>query len=553
MNSYFLKIRQNLIRVALITTYSLITLSTLAQSKYSRQDSLRGKLTPLRTCYDVVFYNLNLRVEPNKKFIKGSNTITYKTIENFNRLQIDLFENLKIEKIIHQNQELKFEREGNATFVQFNNLQTKGKLDSITVFYAGNPRVAVNAPWDGGFSWSKDKNNQPWVGVSCEGLGASVWWPNKDHLSDEPDSMQIACEVPSQLMCVANGNLRQNIALPDNFNRFVWFVSYPINSYNVTLNIAQYEHFSDVYTAEDGEKLALDYYVLPYNKAKAQKQFEQVKPMLACYEKLFGKYPFWRDGFALVETPYLGMEHQSAVAYGNGYKPGYMGSDITGTGVGLKFDYIIIHETGHEYWGNNISCKDHAELWIHESFCTYSEALYVECMYGKALADNYLLGYQGGIANNQPLVADLDVNADPTSDIYPKGAVMLHTLRNVINNDKLWFEILKGLHTNFRHQTVDTQQIINYFNQKTQQDLTYFFRQYLYHPLPPRLQYRKNGKNWEARWQAEAPGFKMPIEIETKAGQFQRFEITPEWKKLPLNSQEFMINQKAFYVQLEQQ
>jgi aminopeptidase N len=364
--------------------------------------------------------------------------------------------------------------------------------------------------------------------------------------------MQIACEVPSQLMCVANGNLRQNIALPDKFNRYVWFVSYPINSYNVTLNIAQYEHFKDIYTAEDGEKLALDYYVLPYHLDKAKKQFEQVKPMLACYEKLFGKYPFWRDGFALVETPYLGMEHQSAIAYGNGYKPGYMGYDITGTDIGMKFDYIIIHETGHEYWGNNISCKDHAELWIHESFCTYSEALYVECMFGKALADNYLLGYQGGIANNQPLVADLDVNAEPTSDIYPKGAVMLHTLRNVINNDKIWFEILKDLHADFRHQTVDTQQIIKYINQKAQQDLTYFFRQYLYHPLPPRLQYRKNGKHWEARWQAETPNFKMPIEIEVKNGQFKRFEISPEWKKLAITTQEFIINQKAFYVVLEQ-
>ncbi|MCU0444357.1 MAG: M1 family metallopeptidase [Microscillaceae bacterium] len=524
-----------------------------AQSKYTRQDSLRGKLSPLRSCYDVVFYDLNLRVEPDKKFISGYNTIVYKAISNFNRLQIDLFENLKIEKILHQNQALKFEREGNATFVDFKSLQIKGKIDSIAIYYSGNPRVAVNAPWDGGFSWAKDKNNQPWVGVSCEGLGASVWWPNKDHLSDEPDSMRIVCEVPNGLTCVANGNLRQKLALPDGFNRFEWRVSYPINNYNVTLNIAHYEHFSDVYTAQDGEKLALDYYVLPYHLDKAKKQFEQVKPMLACYEKLFGKYPFWRDGFALVETPYLGMEHQSAVAYGNGYRPGYMGYDITGTGIGTKFDYIIIHETGHEYWGNNVSCKDHAELWIHESFCTYSEALYVECMYGKAMADDYLRGYQGGIANNQALVADLEVNADPSSDIYPKGAVMLHTLRNVINDDKIWFEILKGLNVDFRHQTVDTQQIIAYINQKTGQDLSYFFRQYLYHPLPPRLQYRKVGKNWTVRWQAETPNFKMPIEIAVGKDKFKRFEVSPEWKTLPINVSEFKINDKAFYVELEQQ
>jgi aminopeptidase N len=532
--------------------------NAFAQSSYTRQDSLRGKLTPLRTCYDVVFYNLNLRVNPNEKSINGYNTIHYKTISDFNQIQIDLFENMKIEKIVHQKQNLKFTREGNATFIQFKETQKKDKKDSIIIYYSGQPQVAVNPPWDGGFTWSKDLKGNTWIGVSCEGLGASVWWPNKDHLSDEPDSMRIACEVPSDLICVANGNLRQKQILSDNYTRYDWFVSYPINNYNVTLNIAKYVHFQDVYTAQDGEKLALDYYVLPYNLEKAKKQFEQVKPMLACYEKYFGKYPFWKDGYAMVETPYLGMEHQGAIAYGNEYKQGYKGYDISGSGIGNRFDYIIIHETGHEYWGNNVSCKDHAEMWIHEGFCTYSEALYVECMYGKPAADDYLFGYRGGIRNQDPMIAPLDVNAEATSDIYPKGAVVLHTLRNVLNNDNTWFDILKGLNLDFRFKTVDSQDIINYINKKAGQDLTYFFQQYLYRPEIPTLEYKiKESKDKgqfevEYRWANCHQDFKMPIQLHIGEGKFQTIQPNTTWQKLNLKLPDgaFKLKAKSYYVNL---
>ena len=279
---------------------------TLLGQSFTKQDTLRGSLNPMRTCYDVTYYDLDIRVDPEKYFIAGSNTMYFKVMENFERIQVDLYEEMDFEKILYQGKELKFEREGNATFINFPNAPKIGSVASIQMFYSGHPRVAARAPWDGGFSWGKDKEGNHFIGVSCEGDGASLWWPNKDHLSEEPDSMQVSCAVPNGLICVSNGNLRQEQKLDDNYTKYAWFVSYPINSYNVTLNIAPYAHFSDTYKSEDGEEMGLDYYVLPYNLDKAKKQFKQVKPMLACYEKFFGKYPFWKDGFALVEAPYLG-------------------------------------------------------------------------------------------------------------------------------------------------------------------------------------------------------------------------------------------------------
>lgn len=536
-------------KIKLIFILFIFSIGYIQAQEYTRQDSLRGKLSPLRTCFDVKFYDLQVRVNPETKFIKGYNAIHYQVVEDFDKLQIDLFENMQIEKIVHSGKELKYKREGNATFIDFAEKQKKGTKSFFTVYYSGNPRVAVNAPWDGGFSWSKDQQGNTWIGVSCEGLGASVWFPNKDHLSDEPDSMRIACEVPSDLICVANGNLRKETKLEDKYTRYDWFVSYPINNYNVTLNIAKYAHFADTYTAQDGEKLALDYYVLPYNLEKAKKQFEQVKPMLACYEKYFGKYPFWKDGLALVETPYLGMEHQSAVAYGNQYKQGYLGMDISGTGIGLNFDYIIIHELGHEYWGNSVSCKDHAELWIHESFCTYTEALYVECLYGKEKAETYIYGYRNGISNDKPMVADFDVNAETSGDIYPKGANFLHTLRNVVGSDKLWFEILYGISQDFKIKNTDTQELMQYISKKSKMDMKNIFTQYLMKPDVPTFQYKITDKTLEYKWLASHQGFDMPIKI-IADGKEILLKPTTTWQKLKLNSNkdEIKFKEKDYYV-----
>jgi aminopeptidase N len=532
-------------------------------AQFTRQDSLRGTLSPIRACYDVTFYDLKLKVIPLSQSIEGSNTIYYKSTTDFKKMQIDLFANMQIINILQNEKPLKFTREGNAVFINFADIQKKGKNYSIKIDYHGKPQIARNPPWDGGFSWKKDLNGKDWIVVSCEGTGASLWFPNKDHLSDEPDSVRITCAVPKGLTCVSNGNLRSTkelkneVQLSDNkqldginplpFTEFEWLVSYPINNYNITLNIADYANFKDVYTAQDGEKLDLDYYVLKPNLEKAKAHFKQVKPMLACYEKYFGKYPFWKDGYALVETPYWGMEHQSAVAYGNNYKFNEYG-----------FDFIIIHESGHEYFGNSISCNDHAEMWIHESFTTYMEALYVECTQGYEKSIKYLEKQKVGIRNGEPLIGPIGVNyPQPDSDIYYKGTWMLHTLRNVVNNDKIWFETLKGLTKKFKISNVATQQIIDYFNEKTGKNLTPYFDMYLRTKHIPTFQYQlttKNNNTVELRFRYKDLTDSMPI----KAGYgLQHYEVimpTSEWQTKifqKVEGNELRIATELFYVKTE--
>ena len=527
--------------------FLLIAHSSLAQ--YTRQDTLRGSLSPLRSCYDVHYYDLSLEVLPEKRFISGKNVIHYVVKADFKRLQLDLFANMAISKIVWEGKNLDFKREGNAVFVNFPQIQTKGTLNAIEIWYEGQPRAAKNPPWDGGFSWRKS-GGKDWIGVSCGGIGASLWWPNKDHLSEEPDSMRIRCAVPEGLWCVSNGLFQGKRVKENGLVEFDWKVQYPINNYNVTLNIADYAHFSDVYTASDGEKLTLDYYVLPQNLEKAKKQFEQAKPMLACYEKLFGKYPFWKDGFKLVETPYLGMEHQSAIAYGNGYRNGYMGTDLSRSGVGLEFDYIIIHESGHEYWGNNLSCHDHAEMWMHESWCTYTEVLYVECMFGKAKADDYVKGYRASVMNNKPMLAPLGVNAEAPSDIYFKGALMLHTLRNVVNDDKLWFKMIYDLQQHFRHQTLSSRQMLDFMNEVLQHDYTYFFRQYLQRAAIPTLEIEQKNGQVKYRWVNAVKEFRMPIKVLLN-GQEQIIKPTISWQRLE-NAKSLEVLQELYYIEVKE-
>lgn len=507
----------------------LITLqSSFAQ--FTQADSLRGMLRHERTCYDVGFYDLNLNVDFKNQTISGYNTIQYKVLRGFNVMQIDLFSNMLIDSIVHQGKSVDYRRKHNAVFVDLGEMQEVDKYDAITVYYHGKPRIAVHAPWDGGFTWTMDKNKKPWLGVSCEGIGASLWWPNKDHLSDEPDSMRIRCTVPKGLTCVANGVMRSETKSPTT-TTFEWFVSYPINNYNVTLNVAEYVHFSDTFISPtDGSKLPMDYYVLPYNLAKAQKQFKEAHEVLRIFEKYLDKYPFWNDGYALVETPYLGMEHQGAIAYGNQYMPGYMGRHPTG----IPEDYIILHETGHEWWGNSVSCNDHAELWIHETFCTYMESVYVEEKYGYADAVRYLKYHSAFIENNQPIVGPLNVNYDKSdSDMYYKGAMMLHTLRNAIDNDSLWWDIVKTFYRKYTIKNAVTQDFIDHVNEKTGKDFTYFFDQYLKTANVPTLLFktRKQGKNTIlcCKWLADIEKFALPIFVNTKDG----------WEKITPNAYDF--------------
>lgn len=511
---------------------------------FTKKDTLRGTLLPERACFDVTYYNLTVDLDISGKTLIGSNDIYFTAVSDFDKLQIDLFDYLKIDGIIWKGKKLDFTREYNAVFVKFPQKIKKGDKQMFTVNYSGAPQIAKNAPWDGGFSFASDKNGNPWVGVSCEGLGASVWWPNKDHLSDEPDSMMINAIVPSDLMCVANGNLVEKKEMQKSRTKYSWKVSYPINNYNVTLNIGKYAHFGDTYTNADGSVLALDYYVLDYNLETAKKQFEQVKPMMACYEKYLGKYPFIKDGYAMVETPYLGMEHQSAVAYGNQYKTGYLGFDFSG--INLDFDYIIIHETGHEWWGNNVSAKDIADLWIHEGFCTYSESIYVECMFGYDVAMKYIDAMKNNVVNGGPIIGKYDVNNEGSADMYNKSAIFLNTLRSQVDNDALWWSIILGIQKDFGKQTVTTAQIENYISRKAGKDFSKLFEQYLRNAALPELEYKfvrtAEGIELTYRWVANVSGFNMPIKYINQQGKGIWLNPTTEWQTITING----MDEKSF-------
>jgi aminopeptidase N len=524
--------------------------SSLVAQEFGRSDSLRGYLSPLRSCYDVTYYHLDINVDPEEKFIKGYTEIHFNALESFQVFQIDLFENMNISQIIYKEKELDFTREFNAVFVDFKDTIELNTQAFITVFYDGYPREAINAPWDGGFSWKKDKNGKDWIGVSCQGLGASSWWPNKDHQSDEPDSMLVSCQIPYGLTCVSNGNLRLHDLRKStmHFNTFHWFVSYPINNYDVSINIGDYVHFGDKFISQS-DTLSLDYYVLSYNEDRARKQFEQVKPMLRCFEEYLGSYPFFNDGYALIETPYLGMEHQSGIAYGNDYKPGYKGN--TDFIAGLDFDYIIIHETGHEWWGNSITANDISDMWIQETFCTYSEVLYVECVYGYDAMIKYVKNQMSMARNTRPIVGIPDVHCKGSSDMYAKGSAIMHTIRSLVENDSLWFDLIKSMTNHFKHQTIDGRDVLNYINQKSGKNFDLVFQQYLYNSKLPVFEYYFTGfgrnKKLNYRWKA-IESFDMPIKVRLGDSFYKWVYPTSEWQQIKMkgSSRNFKIAQHLF-------
>lgn len=525
-----------------------------ANHHFTRADTLRGSLRPERTSFDVTYYELHLEVNPNNRDIEGHVNMDYRVVQPTGRLQIDLFRNLTIDSITQGGQRLRYERQADAVFVSLpKQLPADGNIHRMSIWYGGEPIAAKNAPWDGGFVWSLDHKDRTWIGIACEGTGASLWWPNKDHLSDEPDSMLISVTVPKRLFVASNGNLREEVELDNGYQkRYDWFVSYPINNYNVSLGIGSYVHFDSTYVAFDGEVLDLDYYVLDYNLEKARKQFRQVGPMLAAYEHYFGKYPFWNDGYALIETPFLGMEHQSGIAYGNRYMRGYLGGLIP---EDMDWDYIIIHETGHEYFGNSISVADHAEMWIHESFTTYMEALYVEYIYGKQDAVRYLKTQQRFIQNESPVLGPLGVNFDDfgSSDHYYKGAWILHTLRNVINSDPVFFGMLRDFYQQHQRSIVNTREVIDYFSNYCEKDLKPFFAQYLEHPDLPVLELRKNGPNVEYRWRAQVKNFNYPVGVFI-GKEPVRLDATQQWQVLGkgFRMEDVSVDKSSFLVELAQ-
>jgi len=519
---------------------------------FTRADTLRGMLLPERSCYDVKYYHLDVRVDPATKTIRGSNTILFAVDSAFDRMQIDLYKNLDIDKIILDDAtELAFNREFNAVHVQLPGILKKNSLHSVRVYYGGTPTVAVNPPWDGGLTWTKDSSGSPWVVVTCEGVGASIWWPNKDHQSDEPDSMLISITVPKELEDVSNGRLRDVADLPDGWRRYDWFVSYPINNYCVTLNIGRFAHFNDKYV--NGDTLTLDYYVLPQDLQRAEVTFQQVKQMMDAYWKYFGEYPFIRDGYKLIEAPHNGMEHQSAVAYGNRFLEGYVGR--ASSAVGLKFDFIIIHESAHEWWGNSVTAKDIADMWIHESFAAYAEALFVEHMWGYRESLAYINGKKQNVRNISPIIGIYNVQHEGSGDMYDKGQLVLNTLRSVIDNDDLWFSILKGIQQTFKYQTVTADDIFGYINKRTGNDYTYFFDQYLKYPKIPELiaVVTKKGDSVTAmvRWSADVMDFRMPIRVTTSKDKYEFIHPTTTWQTIKLGDmrpEDFKIEKDRFYV-----
>ncbi len=538
---------------------SLIFSFSAVSQEFTYSDSLRGNLSEFRLCYDVFYYDLNVTVDDyQQKLINSSNTIHAIAISSFQKIQIDLFESLKIHSIEFEENMLEFERIHNAVFVNFPRVINVNEKFNFKVMYSGKPRVAVNPPWDGGFSWEKDKNGNSWIGVSCQGLGASSWWPCKDHQSDEPDSMNITSTVRYPLQVISNGKKKSDKTffsekLQSKANKSSWFVSYPINNYNVTLCIGDYKYFND-YHVNNYDTLDLDYYVLKYNYNKAKDHFQQVKPMLECFEKYFGPYPFYKDGYTLIETPYLGMEHQSAIAYGNNYLPGYNGNRQFISG--LDFDYIIIHETGHEWWGNSITTNDIADMWIHEGFCTYSEVLYVECIYGYDIMLDYVNNQKRSVRNDKPIIGPYNVNKKGSNDMYQKGSLMLHTLRSLIDNDSLWFSIIKGISDEFKYQIVDGAEIIEYINEKVDLDLYYFFQQYLYKSEIPTFEYKiqKKGREYTLlyRWNA-IDDFNMNIKVNVETKDILLLPDN-EWKEYSLGNvdiKSFKVREDLFYVNVK--
>ncbi|MCS6991543.1 MAG: M1 family metallopeptidase [Chitinophagales bacterium] len=531
---------------------SLMVSSSEAQVNSPTPDQLlRGGNNPLRSCYDVHSYYLDLKIDIGRRYITGSNRISFKVLNDFDSLQIDLFSNFTVDSIVGIRQRLAYRRLHNSIIVFFPTRQHTGQRDSLTVYYRGTPQTAAKPPWQGGFVWKKDAQGRPWVGVACQGVGASVWFPCKDQLADEPAVVWLKFTVPAALICVANGRLlfREQT---DSVSTWLWHVSYPINTYNITVNLAHYAHWRDVLLF-NSDTLTLDYYVLDYNRAVAEPHLQQTRSLLTCFSSYFGTYPFLRDGFKLVETPYWGMEHQSAISYGNEFINNKWG-----------FDFILVHETAHEWWGNHVSAADYADLWLHEGLGTYAETIYLECLSGDSLAREYLNQQALQIRNQVPLVGPRGINYRfPDNDIYYKGAWVIHTFRNALNNDVVFFQLLQKLQETYGMRTLLTEDFIAFVNQFTGNDWTAFFRQYLWHAQPPRLLYsvhkKRRGTLVRLRWNSSENGFSLPVAIADSYRYewgkiyrtFRRVPVTTSWTQhyLPhIKPHQFEIQRNGYFL-----
>lgn len=498
------------------------------------QEILRGSITPERAWWDLSHYHLKIKVDPDNKTITGTNTMKYKVLSDKMRLQIELQPPMTLTRVEQEGKPLKLDKNGYSYFIHLPGEQIVGQQYDLVMHFGGQPKEAVNPPWDGGIAWKTDHNGLPFVASASQGIGASIWWPNKDHPYDEPEQgILISVEVPEHLTNVSNGRLVKVEQHPLRQSKtFHWQVTNPINNYGVNINVGDYVHFGEQYQGEQGP-LDMDYYVLRDNLDKAKVQFKDAKRTIEALEHWFGPYPFYQDSYKLVEVPYLGMEHQSSVTYGNGYQNGYLGRDRSSTGWGLKFDFIIVHESGHEWFANNITAKDPADMWIHESFTSYSESLFVEYFYGKEAGFEYVRGTRLGILNDSNIIGTYNVNHEGSSDMYNKGSNMLHTIRQVVDNDQTWRNILRGLNKTFYHQVVDTKQVEHYLSQQSGKDLSSIFEQYLRDTRVPMLEYFVKDKTMQVRWGNSVADFNMPVRVKIDDKEHW-LSPTPKWSKVAL-------------------
>ena len=507
---------------------------------------LLGQYGPYRANNDLLHYTLTLRVDPATSTIRGDNQVRFRMLQDGTRIQLDLAQALDISKVLYRGKQVKFTREDESFFIDFPDTLRGGGTYTVDVFYGGTPKTAGRF---GGMSFEKDSTGKPWVFTACEGNGARVWWPNKDQWKDEPqEGVDLHIAVPNGLMDVSNGRLLGHKDLHDGFTEWNWRVTYPINNYDVALNIGAYVHFSD----KPLGPLTLDFYAKPEDLARAKVQFAQARPMLAIYNKYFGEYAFVRDGYKLVQVPYTGMEHQSAVAYGNHFLNGYNNRDWTGVGISPRFDFIIIHESGHEWFGNAISAADPADMWIHEGFTTYAEGVYVEGRWGKPDGIRYLNGFKSKVKNERPIVGERGLDREPRDeDQYFKGALFLNTLRSVVDDDGKWWATLHGYYEHFKYHNIVTEDVVDYYSKVLGQDKNAIFQEYLYHADLPQLELKFDdaGNNVSYRWQADEPGFAMPI----RAGDPQHWTLlhpTSEWQVTPGNRNAFQVATDLYYVQV---
>jgi aminopeptidase N len=519
------------------------------QAAPSRASVLRGEYGRYRANNDLLYYHLDIRVDPDKKLVSGRNSVRFRMLQDDTRIQLDLYANLNVDRIQLGSTPLKYERELNAVFIDFPQTLRKGRDYTIDFYYSGTPRQQGRF---GGFVFQTDPSGRQWVFTACEGEGSSIWWPSKDQWRDEPEGMDISVAIPSRLTDASNGRLLGKTDLGDGFTRWDWRVHYPINSYNVSINVTDYVHFSD--TLGD---LTLDFYVTPENLDKAKRQFAQAKPMIQAFTRYFGEYPFPKDGYKLIEVPYSGMEHQSAVTYGNRFANGYLERDWTGVGVSTKFDFIIIHESGHEWFGNAVSAADVSDMWIQEGWCTYLEALYVEHMFGYDDALKYVNGYKARVQNRQPIITSRGIHRTPPQDMYFKGALFLHTLRSVVNDDARWWDIVRGVYDRFKYTNIMTEDLVAFFNKNGGgRDFTPIFDQYLRHTALPVLEltFDSAAGTVAYRWKADVAGFAMPVKVGTP-GKWQVITPTAEWQtmKTPLTKETLEVATELYYLTVSKQ